>query len=720
MKRIFLLIVTFGILCSQSRAATIDTDLLIVGGNESACAAAVQAARLGVKRIVLINDIQWLGGQFSSEGVGPVDERTTVRGKSANFPRSGLFLEMIERIRAYNSLTYGVAAPGNCWSATETIEPAAAARLFENLLLPYTEKGSGQIQLLRGLYPVKVNLDGNRVIGVVFERVEKCDELITVQARLTVDSSDWGDVIRLSGAKYSAGPDLRSRFGEPSAPETLDDEGHQEMNPITWAITLKEAGRDVTIPKPPTYDERTFVNPGRAWVDSNMAAGIYSQPDLSIYTQRRLVDRWHFGFPPGREKTQLIWTEQDYPLCQLPKRVVDALEASEPGSSRKNIVDMTPAQRGIIFDDARQHSLGLLYHLQTRVHEKNGDYPQSFRYMELSDEFGTPDHLPPKPYVREGLRLEALYMLREQDIRADTHEPRWAKMMPGDAVFGFQFHIDFHPTRRTYITGRRDGPWRRVHTASRNWHTNTDRAMFPLRGLVPVERDGLLGASKNIGVSSVVQAALRLHGQMMQVGQASATVAWLCLRDGIQPREVAASPVRYREVQCRLVRGCGGPGVLLWPWQDMPPEAMHFEAANMLAVRGIWPADAESVFFDPDKIMTRRELARVLARLYRSLPEAKEWHSSLPPRFADVPVNDPDRAAIEAMIALGDCDQQQAVFQPDLTCERSVLYRWLKALGLPANASLIEKDSASPTLTRAEAVRLLYGVLQIADKAVTH
>lgn len=46
-----------GAFASNSSAETIETDLLIVGGNESACAAAVQAARLGVKRIVLVNDI---------------------------------------------------------------------------------------------------------------------------------------------------------------------------------------------------------------------------------------------------------------------------------------------------------------------------------------------------------------------------------------------------------------------------------------------------------------------------------------------------------------------------------------------------------------------------------------------------------------------------------------------------------------------------------------
>ena len=111
------------------RAEPIDADLLVVGGSESACAAAVQAARLGVGRVVLVNDIDWLGGQFSAEGVGCLDEWTTVKGKRVNFPRSGLFLEVVERMRAHNSARYGVPAPGNAFCGTETIEPAAAARI---------------------------------------------------------------------------------------------------------------------------------------------------------------------------------------------------------------------------------------------------------------------------------------------------------------------------------------------------------------------------------------------------------------------------------------------------------------------------------------------------------------------------------------------------------------------------------------------------------------
>jgi hypothetical protein len=116
------------------RAGVIETDLLIVGADESGCAAAMQAARLGVKRIVLTNDHDWLGGQFSTQGIGPIDEWTVVEGKRVNFPRSGAFLEIIDRIRAHNRRIYGVATPGNGWCGTDTIEPRAAAERIQECL----------------------------------------------------------------------------------------------------------------------------------------------------------------------------------------------------------------------------------------------------------------------------------------------------------------------------------------------------------------------------------------------------------------------------------------------------------------------------------------------------------------------------------------------------------------------------------------------------------
>src|SRR6202795_523555 len=86
---VWLLWVNLASAAPQSRSV----DILVIGGSESAVAAAVQAARQGVKKIALVRDTEWLGGQFSSEAVGAVDEYTFYRGRNVNFPRSGIFLE---------------------------------------------------------------------------------------------------------------------------------------------------------------------------------------------------------------------------------------------------------------------------------------------------------------------------------------------------------------------------------------------------------------------------------------------------------------------------------------------------------------------------------------------------------------------------------------------------------------------------------------------------
>ena len=219
---------------SLHAADKIECDLLVVGGNESAVAAAVQASRLGVKRVLLVNDIDWLGGQFSSEGVGAVDEWTTVDGKRVEFPRSGMFLEVARAIEGRNREKYGTAAPGNCFCARLTVEPKEAAAIFEGLVKPQVD--AGRLTIERGWEPVEATRDGNRVTGVRFQRGE---QRLEVRARLTIDASDWGDVIRLSGAKWSAGPDPKARFDEPSAPAVITEDNRREMNPITYCFTLR-------------------------------------------------------------------------------------------------------------------------------------------------------------------------------------------------------------------------------------------------------------------------------------------------------------------------------------------------------------------------------------------------------------------------------------------------------------------------------------------------
>lgn len=598
-----------------SASDNLQVDLLIVGGNESAWAAAVQALRLDVRSIALVSDTAWLGGQFSSEGVGPIDERIVVEGNSLNFPRSGLAAEVVGAIRALNSKRYRYPMPGLSWSATDTVEPGLAASLFEEILEGETGKSSSRLYWKKNYVPVSVTVIDSTVVGSTFRSSQGGPDL-TVDARLTIDATDWGDIVRLSGAASYVGPDPNERFGEPSAPMAAELDV-QEMNPVTWTVTLRRTKRPRAIDRPPGYDRRRYesVVSNRAFAKASMVGGPYGY-GASVFTSRRLVDTDHLPIDDSRACIQLNWSVQDYPLSQLPGHIRERLEAIAPGSSRLNIADLPPQAREVIFDDARNHSLGFLYYLQTEIDVLGADIVAVYRSFELTDEFATEDNLPPKPYIRESRRLAARRMVTGTDAKATGQWPAWVASARPDAVLGFQFHIDFHPTHRRYLGSPSEtGAWLPSHTSQRNWDTHTDRCVLPAGSFVPVEMRGLLGTGKTIGVSSIVQSALRLHCQMLLVGQVAGTIAAASLARDVSPSHLVDSPDLVRQLQLTLLRGVGGPGVSIWAWQDVDPSSPSFEAISMLALLGIWPYERSDFYFRGDEAVDSALMAEALRRL---------------------------------------------------------------------------------------------------------
>jgi hypothetical protein len=628
---------------------------------------------------------------------------------------------------------YSLRRPGNSYTAWTTCEPKETEQIFRRLIEPYLgEKGS--LRLFEHYVPTSVKCDGETVTSVNLRSL-KTDEELAVKARLTIDATDWGDVVQLAGAGYMCGPDLRSRFSEASAPFDESQLVRGEMNPLTYCLLLREADEPTVIPEPPHYDERRYyattvltrsefdrvgwlpgaLKPfGVPWRDTAMTGGPYSGP-LSVYHYRRLVDRRHDNLAPGTEAIVLAWTVQDYPLYDFPEHVSQALEAVRPGASQRNIVEMSRFERQIVFEDAKQHSLGALRHLQTTVYDKQAAREVTFRGLRLADDFGTPDHAPPKPYIREGLRIDALYVLREQDVRDLDDDLAWARHMVPDSVFGFQFNLDFHPTRRLFQTEDRASPWTTIHTATRNWNTFTDRAGFPLRSLIPVNRDGLLVTGKNLGMTSIVSSALRLHGHGMLTGQASATIAAQCLSEKKQPRDAACELAFVRQVQLALVSPPAGkdkqpPGVLLWPYHDVSPEAPHFAAVNHLALRSIMPGEPGVIEFFADDPLTRRQLARALARALLVAGRFSGYDYAVrgeEPAFADVPASDKDYPAIESLVRWKIIEGGGS-FEPEHAVSNNLVAALFKRLGW----QILADDSTRPRqVRRGEFAMLLWNVV---------
>ncbi|MAG93418.1 MAG: hypothetical protein CMJ48_06685 [Planctomycetaceae bacterium] len=662
MKTALVLLAVAGLAVPQRVSAIeeVETDLLVVGGTEAGWAAAIQAARLGIDSITIVHDGKWLGGQFTEQALACVDENKGV-GKvgwgvdwhpmKRSFHRSGLFKELMDRIEAFNTRKYGSPMPGHPFHGPSTFRPAEAEAVFREMLKPYLD--SEQVKFVVDHYPVRADVDRTeplpRLTGLWFAPLDDKQPKLHVRAKMTIDASDWGEVIQLSGAAFECGPDPHSRYGEPSAPTDLTRNPPSEMNPITWAMIVTDSKQETPIPQPPHFDDRNYPratrfslsefrdlqwdhpNPGLGAILHWPPAGKASPRQLSVYTVRRVVD----GFTSTPRQTIILlnyMNGQDYPLERLPQRVVDKLEATERGASEKNIVRMTRAQREIIFSDAKEHSLGVLYHLQNFVHERADDKTHSFRNFALSDEFGTPDHLPPKPYIREGLRLKALYMMREQDGRnrdgktKTAARERFAKVMYPDGLFAWQFHYDFHRTGRTYLTDEgASGPWIDYHKPNRHTKFVSDRAVFPLRSFVPERMNGLLGAQKNVGYSSIVSAAIRLHDQCIAVGQAAGAMAVVSLRTGDEPRKFVFDRDNLEAVRHAL---CGesqeSVALLIWPFRDLKPADAAYIAVNRLAALGALPLGEREIDFRAEEPADAQWRTRVveLSRQSKQIPDS--------------------------------------------------------------------------------------------------
>ncbi|MFT4554988.1 MAG: hypothetical protein ACI92S_000317, partial [Planctomycetaceae bacterium] len=329
-------------------AKEVQTDLLIVGGTESGWAAAVRAARLGVPSITIVHDGEWLGGQFTEQALACVDENKGVgqvgwgvdwHPMKRSFHRSGLFKELMDRIESFNEQKYGSPMPGRPYHGPSTFRPAEAEAIFRAMLQPYLD--SGQIRLITNRYPVRADyVPANivrtfpRLTGLWFALVGGKHPDLHVRAKITIDASDWGEAIQVSGAAFECGSDPKSRYNEPSASDDPAANPPNEMNPITWAMIVAESGGETPIDKPARYDDRNFVRTSRLsleamqglpWDRPVRLGSIPHWPDdgkasprqLSVYTVRRIVD----GYTSNDRKTSILLNYmlgQDYPLERLP------------------------------------------------------------------------------------------------------------------------------------------------------------------------------------------------------------------------------------------------------------------------------------------------------------------------------------------------------------------------------------------------------------------
>ncbi|NET73810.1 MAG: FAD-dependent oxidoreductase, partial [Sphaerospermopsis sp. SIO1G2] len=324
------------------------TDVLVVGGGVGGTAAAIQAARRGVNTII-VSEFPWLGGMLTSAGVCAPD------GNELKSFQTGLWGSYLRELQKRQ--------PGglnNSWVSFFTYQPHIGAEIFADWVreLP-------NLLWIYGKAPIEVLRTEDRIAGIRFAD-------ITVHAKIILDGTELGDLLALGDVPHRWGWELKSEYGEPSAPESFNDltEKYPVQSP-TWVVVMQDFGENIApvIPPAPNYDSSLFTG---AWDN---------------YGEEKF---FNYGRLPAN------WFMINWPIC-----------GNDYGQNVGRLIESNIARREFN-QECFWHSQNFAHFIQTHLGKRYGLAERVF--PSLSPAFAL------HPYYRESRRLEGLITVCEQNI----------------------------------------------------------------------------------------------------------------------------------------------------------------------------------------------------------------------------------------------------------------------------------------------------------------
>lgn len=331
-----------------------DIDVLVIGGTTSGTSAGITAARLGVKTLI-VEETPWIGGMFTSQGVGACDGNHNLD--------SGIWNEFRSALRVHYG---GAAALETGWVSNTLFEPSVGNKIFNEMASK--EKN---LEIIHGFYIVTIKKAGNKVIGATFKNDK--NDVLDVNAKVTIDATDIGENLKVAGAAYRLGMDSKVETHETNA----QLKANTIVQDLTWVAILKDygTGADKTIPMPENYSPDHFTGSCAETVDNKQ-----------IDCEKMLT----YGKLPNN-KYMINW----------PKKGNDVY---------LNVVEMSREERNKELLKARNYTLQFVYYIQKELGYKNLGL--------ADDEFATSDLLAYAPYHREGRRLKGISFLTYNHVAA--------------------------------------------------------------------------------------------------------------------------------------------------------------------------------------------------------------------------------------------------------------------------------------------------------------
>ena len=537
---------------TRSRVTELAADLVIIGGGLGGCAAALAAARNGL-RVILTEETDWIGGQLTAQAVPP-DENPWIE----SFGGTRSYLELRTRIRDYYKRHFPLTTeargrvslnPGNGGVSKLCHEPRVALASLNEMLAAFV--AGAKIQVLLRHRAISASVAGDKVEAVQVRSLESGHDYV-LRAPMFADATESGELLPLTKTEYVTGAEAQSETGEPHAAREAQP---QNMQAFTVCFPVEYVhGEDHTIEKPSEWAFwRDFVPKLTPPWSGKLLSLITLHPQSlerrnlgfdpikreGFFRYRQIVDRKNFVEGTYAGDTTLVnWPQNDYLLG--------------------NPFECPAEEAAHHIERAKQLSLSLLYWLQTEAPRPDGG--TGWKGLRLRpDMVGTEDGLAKYPYIRESRRIKAEFTVLEQHVGTDARSKPLTPALSSsdgerekaaetfhDSVGIGSYRIDLHPS-----------------TGGDNYiDISSLPFQIPLGALIPKRVENLLPACKNLGVTHITNGCYRLHPVEWDIGEAAGALAAFCAGKRKLPREVRKQPSLLKEFQSLLLQD-GVP--LNWP-----------------------------------------------------------------------------------------------------------------------------------------------------------
>ncbi len=551
-------------------------DVLVIGGNPGGCAAAISAARMGL-RVVLLEPSPMLGG-MNANGTFGFDCATPQA-------LSGIAEEVADWIKAHYARS-PTPDPLHVKRADLVWESSVGAAAWRALV----DATPGLTAITRAV-PTSVRMNGDAIAEVVWHpatdlmgNVDDRGEGSRVVPAMVVDAAYEADVSAWAGVPFRLGREPRSTL-EPHAGKIFFSNHHSSARDGYLAHSILPGstgdGDDAIM----AFASRLHC---RMYEDASPTAAhrLKAPPpgyDPSLYA---------WGPLGTDEEGRPIWFDTLYLLVGgkfLLNRMVRGNNLVGPNSE---YVLAHPRDRGPLRQRFVDHALGFLYYVQNE-----GGLPQ----LGLAhDEFVDNGHIPYLVYVREARRVQGRATLCEADVNPWLSGDGLRPPHKRDAVAIADWTYESQGCDDTVEEGRRypDGYITGRFT----------RAPYqvPFGCLLPVGVSNLL-VSGGISATHIAAGATRCEGARIQMGIAAGLAAAIAVQDRCEPAQVSLA-----RLQREIVRRGGK----LNYFSDVESNHRWFEAIQWAGLRGLVPED-ELLAFRPDDAMRWGDFAHAIVTCLR-------------------------------------------------------------------------------------------------------